>query len=104
MQKVIILFGKPGAGKGTRLGEFLKGKEDLFEVLHGPIGTEECFNCIVTAKIGVVLECDQNTDHGQVAEDQRENHCGDHEGDQCTVLLDPGAQSIRRILLISGFE
>lgn len=33
MQKVIILFGKPGAGKGTRLGEFLKGKEDLFEVL-----------------------------------------------------------------------
>lgn len=33
MQKVIILFGKPGAGKGTRLGEFLEGKEDLFEVL-----------------------------------------------------------------------
>ncbi len=33
MQKVIILFGKPGAGKGTRLGEFLKGKENLFEVL-----------------------------------------------------------------------
>ena len=27
MQKVIILFGKPGAGKGTRLGEFLEGKE-----------------------------------------------------------------------------
>jgi len=33
MQKVIILFGKPGAGKGTRLGEFLKGRENLFEVL-----------------------------------------------------------------------
>lgn len=33
MQKVVILFGKPGAGKGTRLGEFLKGKENLFEVL-----------------------------------------------------------------------
>ena len=33
MQKVIILFGKPGAGKGTRLCEFLKGKENLFEVL-----------------------------------------------------------------------
>ena len=33
MQKVIILFGKPGAGKGTRLGEFLNGRENLFEVL-----------------------------------------------------------------------
>lgn len=33
MQKVIILFGKPGAGKGTRLGKFLEGKENLFEVL-----------------------------------------------------------------------
>ena len=33
MQKVIILFGKPGAGKGTRLGDFLKGREDFFEVL-----------------------------------------------------------------------
>lgn len=33
MQKVIILFGKPGAGKGTRLSEFLDGKEDQFEVL-----------------------------------------------------------------------
>ena len=33
MQKVIVLFGKPGAGKGTRLAEFLKGKENFFEVL-----------------------------------------------------------------------
>ena len=30
---VIVLFGKPGAGKGTRLSEFLKGREDDFEVL-----------------------------------------------------------------------
>lgn len=33
MKKVIVLFGKPGAGKGTRLSEFLKGREDQFEVL-----------------------------------------------------------------------
>ena len=33
MQKIFILFGKPGAGKGTRLGEFLEGKEGIFEVL-----------------------------------------------------------------------
>ena len=33
MGKIFILFGKPGAGKGTRLGAFLTGKEDFFEVL-----------------------------------------------------------------------
>ena len=30
--KIIILFGKPGAGKGTRLSEFLEGKEDQYMV------------------------------------------------------------------------
>ena len=30
---VIILFGKPGAGKGTRLSEFLRGREDDYSVL-----------------------------------------------------------------------
>jgi len=33
MENVIVLFGKPGAGKGTRLSEFLKGRENEFEVL-----------------------------------------------------------------------
>lgn len=33
MSKVIVLFGKPGAGKGTRLSEFLKGKEEEYDVL-----------------------------------------------------------------------
>ena len=33
MGKLIVLFGKPGAGKGTRLSEFLKGKEDQYDVL-----------------------------------------------------------------------
>lgn len=33
MESVIVLFGKPGAGKGTRLSEFLKGREEQFEVL-----------------------------------------------------------------------
>ena len=33
MGKVIVLFGKPGAGKGTRLSEFLKGREDQYDVL-----------------------------------------------------------------------
>ena len=33
MKKVIILFGKPGAGKGTRLSEFLEGRESQYEVL-----------------------------------------------------------------------
>lgn len=34
MQKIIdLLFGKPGVGKGTRLGEFLKGKGGVFEVI-----------------------------------------------------------------------
>lgn len=33
MSKVIVLFGKPGAGKGTRLSEFLKGKEKEYDVL-----------------------------------------------------------------------
>lgn len=33
MKKVIILFGKPGAGKGTRLSEFLEGRENQYEVL-----------------------------------------------------------------------
>lgn len=33
MEKNFILFGKPGAGKGTRLGEFLEGREDQFEIL-----------------------------------------------------------------------
>lgn len=30
MKSVIVLFGKPGAGKGTRLSEFLKGRENQF--------------------------------------------------------------------------
>lgn len=33
MKSVIVLFGKPGAGKGTLVGEFLKGNEERFEVL-----------------------------------------------------------------------
>lgn len=33
MKSVIVLFGKPGAGKGTRLSQFLKGREDQFEYL-----------------------------------------------------------------------
>lgn len=33
MGKLIILFGKPGVGKDTRLSEFLDGKEDKFDVL-----------------------------------------------------------------------
>lgn len=33
MKNVIVLFGKPGAGKGTRLSEFLQGREEQFEVL-----------------------------------------------------------------------
>ena len=33
MKDVIVLFGKPGAGKGTRLSEFLEGRSDQFEVL-----------------------------------------------------------------------
>ncbi len=33
MKNVIVLFGKPGAGKGTRLSEFLEGREEQFEVL-----------------------------------------------------------------------
>ena len=31
--KKVILFGKPGAGKGTRLSAFLEGREEDFEVL-----------------------------------------------------------------------
>lgn len=33
MENLIVFLGKPGAGKGTRLSEFLEGKEDEFEVL-----------------------------------------------------------------------
>jgi len=33
MERIIILFGKPGAGKGTRLSKFLEGKEEQYEVL-----------------------------------------------------------------------
>ena len=33
MKNVIVLFGKPGAGKGTRLSEFLEGRESQFDVL-----------------------------------------------------------------------
>lgn len=33
MKNVFVLFGKPGAGKGTRLSEFLKGRESEYEVL-----------------------------------------------------------------------
>ena len=33
MKNIFVLFGKPGAGKGTRLSEFLNGREDHFQVL-----------------------------------------------------------------------
>lgn len=32
-KKIVILFGKPGAGKGTRLSGFLEGRDDSFQVL-----------------------------------------------------------------------
>ena len=32
MENVIVLFGKPGAGKGTRLSEFLESRANQFEV------------------------------------------------------------------------
>lgn len=31
MKNVIVLFGKPGVGKGTRLDEFLEGRESQFD-------------------------------------------------------------------------
>ena len=31
MKEITVLFGKPGAGKGTRLSEFLEGKEESYE-------------------------------------------------------------------------
>lgn len=33
MKDVIVLFGKPGAGKGTRLDEFLEGRENQFDAV-----------------------------------------------------------------------
>ena len=33
MQSVIVLFGKPGSGKGTRLGEYLNKTERKFKIL-----------------------------------------------------------------------
>jgi len=33
VENVIVLFGKPGAGKGTLLSKFLEGREERFEVL-----------------------------------------------------------------------
>lgn len=33
MKNVIVLFGKPNAGKGTRLEEFLEGRKQQYEVL-----------------------------------------------------------------------
>ena len=33
MENVIVLLGKNGAGKGTRLKEFLKGREDQFDAV-----------------------------------------------------------------------
>ena len=33
MKDVIVLFGKPGAGKGTRLDEFLDGRENQFDAV-----------------------------------------------------------------------
>ena len=35
MQDVIILVGKNGAGKGSRLSEFLEGREDRFMKVSG---------------------------------------------------------------------
>ena len=33
MQEIIVLFGKPGAGKGTWLSKFVRGREDRYQVL-----------------------------------------------------------------------
>lgn len=33
MENVIVLFGKPGAGKGTRLSEFLEGRAGQYDIL-----------------------------------------------------------------------
>ena len=43
MGKLIVLFGKPGVGKDTRLSEFLKGREGEFDVLSvGNLLRKEC--------------------------------------------------------------
>ena len=37
MESVIILFGKPGVGKGTRLDEFLAGRENQFDAVAASV-------------------------------------------------------------------
>lgn len=52
MKNIIVPFGKPGAGKGTWISKFVKGQENLFEVL---------------SVSGLLRNLDENTEYGKIA-------------------------------------
>ena len=66
MRKAIVLFGKPGAGKGTRLSEFLKGKEDQFEAL----GTSALLKKEIAAGTELGQKAKSYMDAGQLVPDE----------------------------------
>ena len=65
MKNVIILFGKPGAGKGTRLSEFLEGKKG-----YSVLGVGNLLRKAKEEKTSLGKEAKKYMDAGQLLPDE----------------------------------
>ena len=66
MGNLIVFFGKPDAGKGTRLSEFLEGREDEFEVLS--VG--RLLKKVINTQTGLGKRAKSYMDSGQLVPDE----------------------------------
>lgn len=64
--KLIVLFGKPGAGKGTRVSRFLKGREDKWVTLS----TGDMIRQAIKSGTKLGKEFQSYTEKGQLVPDE----------------------------------
>ena len=88
MSNVIVLFGKPGAGKGTRLKEFLEGREDSFDT----VSVGDLLRKARDNKSELGLKAASYMDAGQLVPN-----------DLVNALVIEGLQNVEKPIFIDGF-
>lgn len=88
MSNVIVLFGKPGAGKSTRLKEFLKGREDNFDA----VSVGDLFRNARKSNTELGQKAASYMDAGQLVPDELVNE-----------LVIEGLQKAEKPIFIDGF-
>ena len=104
MENFVVFFGKPGAGKGTRLSEFLKGREDEFEVLS--VG--KLLKKSINAQTELGKKCEFYINSGQLVPDEIVNEIviTNLKNSQKPILSDGFPRTIpeAKAMLESGFR